>query len=69
MSATIEALHASEGAAPMDFEPIIAILGTILVVAIGAAIIKKAVGCAITLVAVAIIAYLVLSFLGAGTFS
>ena len=45
----------------MDFEPIIAILGTILVVAIGAAIIKKAVGCAITLVAVAIIAYLVKS--------
>lgn len=53
----------------MDFDSIMPLIWTILVVCVGVAVVKKAIGCAITLVAIAIIAYLLLSFVGAGGLS
>ena len=53
-----------DGAMNFDIDAILAILTPILVVAIGAAVIKKAVGLAITLIAILIIGYMVAQALG-----
>ena len=51
-----------------NFDAILSVVGPILAVAIGAALIKKAIGLAITLVAILIIAYIVSQSLGANVF-
>lgn len=48
----------------LDLDAVLAILGPILMVAIGAAVIKKAVGIAVTLMAILIIGSLILKALG-----
>lgn len=48
----------------LDLDAVLAILGPILVVAIGAAVVKKAVGIAITLIAILLIGSLILKALG-----
>ena len=47
-----------------DFDALLAIIGPILAVAIGAAVIKKASGIAITLIAILIILFMVSQALG-----
>ena len=47
-----------------DFDALIAVLAPIFAVAIGAALVKKAIGLAITLIAILIIALMIMQALG-----